>query len=234
MVKILSQFQWSWHSCILVICLTCLVLIQRPNTKMRRLRTWRLSLLLLKVALVSAQISSKESLNAIDDISGSDSFGLTAYGEPCSDECKPRGFPYTWCHKTPSRNGTWIDRDYCSPAPGVTRYLEPCLDACTQRDQPFYWCRTRRTKRGDWDYCSPFGTAGALCSWSSWGTWSQCSPDCGPKSSRTRRRRFETESGNVGPCSGEIEQSISQCTNVAECSGKKMFMHIFFTYFYMI
>ena len=174
--------------------------------------------MLLNAILVSGQTSSSESLNAIEE--GPETFGLTAYGEPCSDDCKPRGFPYTWCHKIPSRNGTWIDRDYCSPAPGVTRYLEPCLDACAQRDQPFFWCKTRRTKRGDWDYCSPFGTAGTLCSWSEWGPWSQCSPDCGPKSSRTRRRRFETETGKVGPCSGEIEQSISQCTHVAECSGR--------------
>ena len=192
------------------------------KVKMRRsLQTWTLSLVLLKALLVPAQLSSSgESLNAIDE--APESFGLTAYGEPCSDECKPRGFPYTWCHKTPSRNGTWIDRDYCSPAPGVTRYLEPCLDACAQRDQPFFWCKTRRTKRGDWDYCSPFGTAGALCSWSEWCPWSQCTPDCGPKSTRTRRRRFETESGKVGPCSGEIEQSISQCTHVVECSGRTL------------
>ncbi len=131
---------------------------------MKRFRTLSLLLLQTSLLVVSGQGSSKESLNVIDDNKG-DSFGLTAYGEPCSDECKPRGFPYTWCHKTPSRNGTWIDRDYCSPAPGVTRYLEPCLDACLQRDQPFYWCKTRKTKRGDWDYCSPFGSAGQLCSW---------------------------------------------------------------------
>ena len=133
-------------------------------SKMKKFRTLSLLLLHTSILVVSAQVSSKESLNVIDDNKG-DSFGLTAYGEPCSDECKPRGFPYTWCHKTPSRNGTWIDRDYCSPAPGVTRYLEPCLDACLQRDQPFYWCKTRKTKRGDWDYCSPFGSAGQLCSW---------------------------------------------------------------------
>ena len=42
-----------------------------------------------------------------------DNFGLTAYGEPCTDECSKRGFSYAWCHKTPSRNGTWVDRDYC-------------------------------------------------------------------------------------------------------------------------
>ena len=83
--------------------------------------------------------------------------GLTAYGEPCTDPCKQRGFPYTWCHKKPSRNGTWIDRDYCSTGPGVTRYQEPCLGDCSRRDGAgFYACRTRETKRGDWDYCSPF------------------------------------------------------------------------------
>ena len=190
---------------------------------MKRLRTLSLVLVLVQALLVLGQASSKESANSIDIDSKSGSFGLTAYGEPCSDECKPRGFPYTWCHKTPSRNGTWIDRDYCSPAPGVTRYLEPCLDACAQRDQPFYWCKTRASKRGDWDYCSPFGTAGQLCAWSTWASWSECSPTCGPKSSRTRRRRFETETGKVGSCSGEIEQSISQCTHLQDCPGKIIF-----------
>ena len=87
-------------------------------------------------------------------------YGLTAYAEPCTDECKQRGFPYTWCHKKPSRNGTWIDRDYCSPGPGLTRYLEPCLESCHQdrreRSGDFYWCKTAPTPRGDWDYCSPY------------------------------------------------------------------------------
>lgn len=87
-------------------------------------------------------------------------YGLTAYAEPCTDECKQRGFPYTWCHKQPSRNGTWIDRDYCSPGPGLTRYLEPCLESCHQdrreRAGSFYWCKTAPTPRGDWDYCSPY------------------------------------------------------------------------------
>lgn len=83
--------------------------------------------------------------------------GLTAYGEPCTDPCKQRGFPYTWCHKKPSRNGTWIDRDYCSTGPGVTRYQEPCQGECARRNGAgFYACQTRETKRGDWDYCSPF------------------------------------------------------------------------------
>ena len=57
-------------------------------------------------------------------------FGLTAYGEPCTDPCSQKGFPYAWCHKKASHNGTWIDRDYCSPGPGLTRYLEPCLTSC--------------------------------------------------------------------------------------------------------
>ena len=35
-------------------------------------------------------------------------FGLTAYGEPCTDTCKQRGFPYAWCHKKPSWNGTYL------------------------------------------------------------------------------------------------------------------------------
>ena len=56
-----------------------------------------------------------------DSSSAGAEFGLTSYGEPCSDPCKHRGFPYTWCHKRASRNGTWIDRDYCSAGPGVTR-----------------------------------------------------------------------------------------------------------------
>ena len=93
-------------------------------------------------------------------ISQDSKYGLTAYAEPCTDECKQRGFPYTWCHKRPSRNGTWIDRDYCSPGPGLTRYLEPCLESCHQdrreRAGDFYWCKTAPTSRGNWDYCSPY------------------------------------------------------------------------------
>ena len=93
-------------------------------------------------------------------ISKESKYGLTAYAEPCTDECKQRGFPYTWCHKRPSRNGTWIDRDYCSPGPGLTRYLEPCLESCHQdrreRAGNFYWCKTAPTSRGNWDYCSPY------------------------------------------------------------------------------
>ena len=93
-------------------------------------------------------------------ISKESKYGLTAYAEPCTDECKQRGFPYTWCHKRPSRNGTWIDRDYCSPGPGLTRYLEPCLESCHQdrreRAGNFFWCKTAPTSRGNWDYCSPY------------------------------------------------------------------------------
>jgi hypothetical protein len=57
---------------------------------MRRLKAWTLSALMaVQVILVSAQASSsRENLNTIED--GPDSFGLTAYGEPCSDDCKPR------------------------------------------------------------------------------------------------------------------------------------------------
>ena len=101
---------------------------------------------------------SVRSANAM--ISQESKYGLTAYAEPCTDECKQRGFPYTWCHKKASRNGTWIDRDYCSPGPGLTRYLEPCLGSCHQdkriRSGSFYWCKTSPTSRGNWDYCSPY------------------------------------------------------------------------------
>jgi hypothetical protein len=142
-------------------------------------------------------------------------YGLTAYGEPCKDRCKHRGFPYTWCHKRPSHNGTWVDRDYCSSGPGVTRYQEACVDACAQRDRPFYACATRPTVRGDWDYCSPFSLDS--CAWSAWGSWSACSATCGSRSSRTRRRRMEEGGGGrVGECSGEIEQSIRSC-RMPEC-----------------
>ena len=100
------------------------------------------------------------SKNVANAMSEETKYGLTTYAEPCTDECKQRGFPYTWCHKKPSRNGTWIDRDYCSQLPGTTRYLEPCLESCHQdrreRSGSFYWCRTAPTPRGDWDYCSPF------------------------------------------------------------------------------
>ena len=100
------------------------------------------------------------SKNVANAMSEEAQYGLTTYAEPCTDECKQRGFPYTWCHKKPSRNGTWIDRDYCSQLPGTTRYLEPCLESCHQdrreRSGSFYWCRTAPTPRGDWDYCSPF------------------------------------------------------------------------------
>ena len=100
------------------------------------------------------------SKNANAMISKESKYGLTAYAEPCTDECKQRGFPYTWCHKKPSRNGTWIDRDYCSPGPGLTRYLEPCLESCHQdkreRSGSFFWCKTAPTSRGNWDYCSPY------------------------------------------------------------------------------
>ena len=38
----------------------------------------------------------------------SQDYGLTTYGEACIDACKQRGFPFTWCHKTKSRNGTFV------------------------------------------------------------------------------------------------------------------------------
>ena len=150
-----------------------------------------------------------------------DTYGLTTYGEPCTDECTHRGFSYAWCHKAPSRNGTWTDRDYCSPSPGVTRYGERCLDNCSRKkNQPYFTCGTKVTKRGDWDYCSPFPTD-LVCQWSQWGPWSECSKQCGSKSTKTRRRRMEQlgSNGRVGRCSGEIEQSIKSCQG-PPCSGK--------------
>ena len=36
--------------------------------------------------------------------------GLTTYGEPCVDSCQQRGFPYAWCHKKPSWNGTFLSK----------------------------------------------------------------------------------------------------------------------------
>ena len=150
-----------------------------------------------------------------------DNFGLTAYGEPCTDECSKRGFSYAWCHKTPTRNGTWIDRDYCSQNPGYTRYGEKCLDGCSRKkNQPFFTCATQLTKRGDWDYCSPF-PADLICEWSQWGPWSRCSSQCGTKSTKTRRRRLEQKGsgGRVGRCSGEIEQSIKSCQGTP-CPGR--------------
>ena len=46
-------------------------------------------------------------------------FGLTAYGEPCTDTCKQRGFPYAWCHKKPSWNGTYLSMAECDQSSGV-------------------------------------------------------------------------------------------------------------------
>ena len=179
-------------------------------TKFKSATRWRSVLAFL--SLVNASVSQEES------------FGLTAYGEPCTDPCDQRGFPYAWCHKKPSRNGTWIDRDYCSPRPGQTRYLEPCLSSCHQSSLrgPFFWCQTAPTPRGDWDYCSPFPID--ACAWSAWGPWSDCTLTCGPKTStKTRRRRLEMAdgSGRVGACSGAIEQSISLCEELPDCKGKE-------------
>jgi hypothetical protein len=183
-------------------------------------------LLLDKCEVVHGQNGIEE--NSLFDFSNNeivDNFGLTAYGEPCTDECSNRGFSYAWCHKTPSRNGTWVDRDYCSQNPGYTRYGEKCLDGCSRKkNQPFFTCPTKLTKRGDWDYCSPF-EADLICEWSQWGPWSQCSNQCGTKSTKTRRRRLEQKGtdGRVGRCSGEIEQSIKSCPGTP-CPGRTHFL----------
>ena len=47
---------------------------------------------------------------------GQQRFGLTTYGEPCLDSCKQRGFPYAWCHKKPSWNGTYLSMTPCVPS----------------------------------------------------------------------------------------------------------------------
>ena len=194
------------------------------NSKMKRKR-----ILVLVIGLLSLGVSHSQDLLDFLDNEIVDTFGLTAYGEPCTDQCTNRGFSYAWCHKNPSRNGTWIDRDYCSPNPGFTRYGSRCLDSCKRKNgQPFFTCATTVTKRGDWDYCSPF-PSDLVCAWSQWGPWSQCSDQCGTKSTKTRRRRMEQvgTSGRVGRCSGEIEQSIKSC-NGPPCPGKTIFFHEIF------
>ena len=45
---------------------------------------------------------------------GQQRFGLTTYGEPCLDSCQQRGFPYAWCHKKPSWNGTYLSMTPCA------------------------------------------------------------------------------------------------------------------------
>ena len=47
---------------------------------------------------------------------GQQRFGLTTYGEPCLDSCQQRGFPYAWCHKKPSWNGTYLSMTPCAAA----------------------------------------------------------------------------------------------------------------------
>ena len=186
----------------------------------------RKRILVLILGLLSLGVSHSQDLLDFLDNEIVDTFGLTAYGEPCTDQCTNRGFSYAWCHKNPSRNGTWIDRDYCSPNPGFTRYGSRCLDGCKRKNgQPFFTCATTVTKRGDWDYCSPF-PSDLVCNWSQWGPWSQCSDQCGTKSTKTRRRRMEQvgTNGRVGRCSGEIEQSIKSC-NGPPCPGKTCFFN---------
>ena len=46
------------------------------------------------------------------DCDVSQDYGLTTYGEACIDSCKQRGFPFTWCHKAKSRNGTFVGISY--------------------------------------------------------------------------------------------------------------------------
>ena len=56
--------------------------------------------------------------------------GLTTYGEPCIDACQQRGFPYAWCHKKPSWNGTFLSKCSSSrPRSSAPRYLPPLISA---------------------------------------------------------------------------------------------------------
>ena len=180
-------------------------------------------IVILGLALTLQSVQAQQDPDIFDFLDNEivDTYGLTAYGEPCTDSCSNRGFSYAWCHKNPSRNGTWVDRDYCSPSPGLTRYGERCLDGCRRKSgQAFFTCATKKTKRGDWDYCSPY-PSDLICTWSQWGPWSECSNQCGTKSTKTRRRRMEQvgSEGRVGRCSGEIEQSIKACEG-PPCPGK--------------
>ena len=47
--------------------------------------------------------------------------GLTTYGEPCIDACQQRGFPYAWCHKKPSWNGTFLSK-YSAAYSSIVQY----------------------------------------------------------------------------------------------------------------
>ncbi len=203
---------------------------KNKSVRMKRRKIYIILFLsLIDVISLSQSQSSSSRQDILDFLDNEivDNYGLTAYGEPCIDECNQRGFSYAWCHKSPSRNGTWIDRDYCSQSPGLTRYGERCLDQCSRKNnQNFFTCGTKVTKRGDWDYCSPF-PADLICEWSAWGPWSQCSNVCnGSKKSptKTRLRRIEQvgSEGRVGRCSGEIEQSIKACPGIP-CPGKTNF-----------
>ena len=64
------------------------------------------------------------------------------------------------------------------------------------------------------------------CAWSNWSGWTACNASCGPRSAtRTRRRRIESVrdgAGKVGHCSGQIEQSISVCSDLPECQGRRI------------
>ena len=39
-------------------------------------------------------------------------FGIIKMGSKFSDACKQRGFPFAWCHKPKSRNGTFIGETF--------------------------------------------------------------------------------------------------------------------------
>ena len=56
-----------------------------------------MELLVIQTVLVTASMAKAD-------------FGLTTYGEPCTDSCKQRGFPYAWCHKKASWNGTYLSK----------------------------------------------------------------------------------------------------------------------------
>ena len=63
------------------------------------------------VTMIRAVPRLLTSLLALAGLAGArHNYGLTAYGEPCTDSCKQRGFPYAWCHKKPSWNGTYLSK----------------------------------------------------------------------------------------------------------------------------
>ena len=63
--------------------------------KRRAILVTLLGLSVLRVTKVQSQELLLDFLN--NEII--DNYGLTAYGEPCTDECVKRGFSYAWCHK---------------------------------------------------------------------------------------------------------------------------------------